>query len=159
MESSIPPALTSICYVRLVLYCLRRLASGHARVFRIWRRTTLGFLSFPSQQHFTPARCPCLGWSHHASMCLPVCPLVRVSFLFSFSISHTFFLFSEFGFSLISKSAGLLSRDQMPLSWVVPLRFICLNVFACLSACQGIFILSFSISHTFLCFLDLGFPS
>lgn len=75
--------------------------------------------------------------------CLSACQGV---FLFSFSISHTFFLFSEFLFSLISKSAALLSRDQMRLSWVVPLRLIRLNLFACLSACHG----SFSIPFLFL---------
>ena len=77
-----------------------------------------------------------------------VCLFVRLSgylslFLFYFS---NLFLFSEFLFSLISKSAALLSRDQMRLSWVVPLRLICLNLFACLSACHG----SFSIPFLFL---------
>ena len=62
INSSVPPTLRSICCVRLVLYCLRRLA----RVFRIW--TLLGFLSFPSRQPSSSlptllARCPCLGWS------------------------------------------------------------------------------------------------
>ena len=69
---------------------------------------------------------------------------VRLSgclFLFLFYFSHHFILFSEFGFSLISKSAALPSRDQMPLFWVVPPLF---NVFACVSACQGIFLFSFS---------------
>ena len=150
MESSIPPTLTSICYVRLVVYCLRRLASGHARVFRIWRWTTLGFLSFPSQQHFTRARCPCLGWSHHASMCLPVCPLVRVSFSFHFLFLTPFFCFQNFCF--------LSFPSQRPSSPVT--RCACLGwsryaSFAsiCLPVCplvMGLSLFLFYFSHLFL---------
>ena len=142
MEISIPPTPTSICYVRLVLYCLRRLANGHARVFRIWRRTLLGFLSFPSRQPpptlSRVARCPCLGWSHYASMCLSVCIFI---FPFPFVTPLTFFSSSGFRFSLISKSVVTVLGAPVP----VESRCICLFV-----------TVSFSSNFSHLCVLFSG---
>ena len=87
INSSVPPTLRSICCVRLVLYCLRRLA----RVFSIW--TLLGFLSFPSRQ---PSCLSCWPDALVLGGPVPLRPNVFVCFnVFSclwlhLSISHAF---------------------------------------------------------------------
>ena len=141
MEISIPPTLTSICYVRLVLYCLRRLANGHARVFRIWRRTLLGFLSFPSRQPPIPhplsrGQMP-LSWVVPLRLNVFVCLYIYLSF----SICHTFNSFSGFRFSLISKSVVTVLGGPVPVK----------------SQCVCLFVtLSFSSYFSHFCYCSLG---
>ena len=129
MEISIPPTPTSICYVRLVLYCLRRLANAWPRQgFQDLEADAAGF-SLISKSAAPPplsrvARCPCLGWSHYASMCLSVCIFI---FPFPFVTPLTFFLLSGFRFSLISKSVVTV------LGGPVPVKSRCIFLFVTVS--------------------------
>ena len=188
VESSIPPTLTSICYVRLVLYCLRKAGQwprqgfqdleADAAGFSLISKSAafysgqmplswvvplrlnvfgclsacqgvfffsfsishtiffcfqdLGFLSFPSQRPSPPVtRCPCFGWSHHSSMCLPVCLLVKVSFFFPF-LAPFFPLFSGFWCLHFQMWGGNLHLNLCCLLLRVPLPFLFTTLFVAL---------------------------